>query len=143
MTVAAEKAYPSTASGPAPNEPAPDKLATTIAALRHTALREPRRPQIWRELADGLDAARDRAGAASAYLEHVRHAVHDPLLMRAASALHANRIPEAETLLREQLKRAPTDVVAIRMLAEIAVRIDRAEDAEHLLERCLELAPGF
>src|SRR5581483_2977692 len=55
----------------------------------------------------------------------------------------ANRIPEAEALLRAHLKRAPTDVVAIRMLAEIAVRLDRAEDAEHLLERALELAPGF
>ena len=148
MTVAAGKAYPSAPGGPLPNEPASNEaasneLAAAIDALRQTAARAPRRPQIWRQLADHLDAAGDRSGAAAAYLEHVRQAVHDPLLMRAAGAVHANRIPEAETLLREHLKRAPTDVVAIRMLAEIAVRIDRAEDAESLLERCLELAPGF
>ena len=37
----------------------------------------------------------------------------------------------------------PTDVAAIRMLAEVAVRCDRDEEAEKLLLRCLELAPGF
>ena len=61
--------------------------------------------------------------------------------MAAAAALNDNRIPEAEARLRQQLKQAPTDVVAIRMLAEVAMRLDRAEDAERLLERCLELAP--
>ena len=54
-----------------------------------------------------------------------------------------NDIPEAEALLREHLKRAPTDVAAIRMLAEVAARCGRNDDAEKLLERCLELAPGF
>jgi tetratricopeptide (TPR) repeat protein len=39
--------------------------------------------------------------------------------------------------------RAPTDVAAIRMLAEVAARLGRDEDAETLLARCLELAPGF
>ena len=38
---------------------------------------------------------------------------------------------------------APTDVSAIRMMAEIATRLGRYDDAEHLLSRCLELAPGF
>ncbi|HZP67256.1 MAG TPA: sulfotransferase [Rudaea sp.] len=114
-----------------------------LAALRRTAAAAPQRPQVWRELADALDAAGDRAAAEAAYLNHVRFAVHDAALMRCAAAVSANRIPEAEALLRAHLKRAPTDVVAIRMLAEIAVRLDRAEDAEHLLERALELAPGF
>jgi tetratricopeptide (TPR) repeat protein len=100
-------------------------------------------PQIWRRLGDRLLAAGERSAAADAYLEHVRHSVHDPVLMHAAAALAANRIPEAETRLRAQLQEAPTDVVAIRMLAELAVRIDRIEDAENLLARGLELAPGF
>ncbi|HWU70720.1 MAG TPA: sulfotransferase, partial [Pseudoxanthomonas sp.] len=34
-------------------------------------------------------------------------------------------------------------VAAIRMLAELAARLGRYEDAEHLLARCLELAPNF
>jgi len=109
---------------------------------RETAL-NPRRPQIWRQLADHLDAAGDRAGAEQAYLAHVRHAIYDPTLMAAGSALHAGNVPEAELRLRQHLKEAPTDVAAIRMLAELAVRVDRTEDAQALLERCLELAPRF
>ncbi len=114
-----------------------------IASLRQVLARDPRSAQAWRQLADHLDAIGDRAGAELAYLDHVRFAVHDAALMQAASDLHANRIPDAEARLRQHLKQAPTDVAAIRMLAEIAVRMDRSEDAERLLERCLELAPGF
>jgi len=114
-----------------------------VLALRRIVEAEPFRPQAWRQLGDRLDDSGDRDGAAAAYLAHVRHAVRDPALMAAAAALHANDIPNAESRLRQQLKQAPTDVVAIRMLAEIALRLDRAEDAERLLERCLDLAPGF
>jgi tetratricopeptide (TPR) repeat protein len=114
-----------------------------VAAWRRIVASDPSRAQAWRTLADRLDDAGDRSGAAAAYLEHVRHAVHDRALMTAASALHANDIPQAEARLRAHLKQAPTDVVAIRMLAEVAMRLDRTEDAERLLSRCLELAPGF
>jgi len=123
--------------------PDPPGLDAAIAALRQAAAADPRQPQVWRQLADHLDVAGDRAGAAAAYLEHVRFATHDAQLMQAARALHANQIAPAELLLRQQLQQAPTDVAAIRMLAELAMRVDRAEDAENLLERCLELAPGF
>jgi tetratricopeptide (TPR) repeat protein len=118
-------------------------LDAAVVALRRMAAEHPRRPQIWRELADRLDDVGDRAGAADAYLRHVRESIHDPLLMSAAAALHDNRIPEAEARLRRQLTEHPTDVVAIRMLAEVAMRVDRSEAAENLLQRCLELAPGF
>ncbi|MGH8287300.1 MAG: sulfotransferase, partial [Steroidobacteraceae bacterium] len=64
-------------------------------------------------------------------------------LMQAASALCDNRIAVAEALLREHLKAHPTDVAAIRMLAEVAARLGRYGDAENLLARCLELAPSF
>jgi len=114
-----------------------------ISALRRAVATDPARAQAWRCLADRLDGAGDRTGAAAAYLEHVRNAIHDRALMAAAASLHANDIPQAEARLRAHLRQAPTDVVAIRMLAEVAMRVDRAEDAERLLARCLELAPGF
>ncbi|MBS0590544.1 MAG: sulfotransferase [Proteobacteria bacterium] len=118
-------------------------LYPDLVALRAAIAAGPARPQLWRRLGDGLLAAGDRAAAADAYLNHVRHSVHDPALMQAAAALAANRIPDAEARLRARLREAPTDVVAIRMLAELAVRIDRIEEAENLLRRGLELAPGF
>ena len=63
--------------------------------------------------------------------------------MAAAHALCENKIGQAELLLREHLKRHPTDVAAIRMFAEVAGRLRRYQDAENLLARCLELAPSF
>ncbi len=66
-----------------------------------------------------------------------------PRLRKAAIAMNRNDIPQAERLLKAHLYEVPTDVPAIRMLAEVAMRIGRDEDAQHLLERALELAPGF
>lgn len=63
--------------------------------------------------------------------------------MQAAAALCENRLAPAEALLRAHLKEAPTDVAAIRMLAEVGARLGRYGDAEKLLTRCLELAPSF
>jgi len=69
--------------------------------------------------------------------------VDNPRLRQAAIAMNRNDIPQAERLLKAHLHEAPTDVPAIRMLAEVAMRVGRDEDAQNLLERALELAPGF
>ena len=69
--------------------------------------------------------------------------VDNPQLRRAALAMNRNDIPQAERLLKAYLHDSPTDVPAIRMLAEVAMRIGRNDDAKSLLERALELAPGF
>ncbi len=58
-------------------------------------------------------------------------------------ALNENRLDVAERLLKPHLKEDPFDVAAIRMLAELAARIGRWRDAEKLLRRALEIAPGF
>ena len=68
---------------------------------------------------------------------------YDPRLVNAALALHDNRLSDAEPLLRGLLHDDPFDVRAIRMFAELAGRIGRMTDAENLLRRALELAPGF
>ncbi len=129
------------------------ELGLTLAAAHKSiearqslerALRlKPDLPKAWLALGDLLMAMDDAEGADAAYASHVRHSTRDPQMLQAATALCENRIPEAETLLRERLKGAPTDVAAIRMLAEVAVRLGRNEDAEVLLARCLALAPGF
>ncbi len=63
--------------------------------------------------------------------------------MQAAVALHDNQLNIAEPLLKAHLKEDPFDVKAIRMLAELAWRIGRLADAEHLLRRAVEIAPSF
>ena len=114
-----------------------------LAALRRALALKPGLPQAWLALADHLRGVGDAEGADAAYLAYVRHSARDPHLLQAAEALAENRLPDAEALLRDWLKQQPTDVAAIRMLAELAVRVGRTEEALHLLERCLELAPGF
>ena len=58
-------------------------------------------------------------------------------------ALNENRLDVAERILKPHLKEDPFDVAAIRMLAELAARIGRWRDAEQLLRRAVELAPGW
>ena len=114
-----------------------------IALLRQITQLEPDHPEAWRVLADHLLATGDSAAADAAYLRHVRASAKNPGLKHAAIAMLRNDLATAERLLKSHLMRAPTDVPAIRMLAEVAQRLDRGDDARNLLERCLELAPGF
>jgi tetratricopeptide (TPR) repeat protein len=114
-----------------------------ILALRRAVELKPDLPDAWRTLADHLTAAGDAQSADDAYAQHIRYSTRDPRLLEAGAALCENRVAVAEALLREHLKQHPTDVAAIRMLAEVAARLGRYGDAEVLLERCLELAPSF
>jgi tetratricopeptide (TPR) repeat protein len=114
-----------------------------LTALRGAVTLTPDLADAWRALADHLTAIGDAAGADAAHARQIQAATHDPQLLQAAAALCDNRIPVAETLLRNHLRRFPTDVAAIRMLAEVAARLGRYLDAETLLARALELAPSF
>jgi len=114
-----------------------------VVVLRRAVSLKPDLPDAWRDLGDQLTALGDGEGADAAYARHIKTSNKDPRLMAAAFALCENEIPKAEFLLREHLKKYPTDVAAIRMFAEVAGRLRRYRDAEYLLARCLELAPGF
>ena len=85
----------------------------------------------------------DDAGSNTARRQHVRFAARDALLVKAGGALFAGKLGIAEGLCRQCLKKNPTNVSAIRMLADVAIRLGRHHDAEKLLVRCLELAPDF
>jgi predicted Zn-dependent protease len=112
-------------------------------ALRHGLRLAPERPDAWRCLADQLDRVDDRSGGEAARAQFLTVANRDPRLMAAANSLLANDIPTAERLLRSHLLEWPTDVAALRMLAEVAARLRRYGDAQALLEHCLSLAPQF
>jgi tetratricopeptide (TPR) repeat protein len=114
-----------------------------LAALRRAVALRPSMPDAWRAIGDLHFVRGDTAGADAAYAEHIRASTQDPRLLVAALALVEGRIAQAEALLRAHLKQYPTDVAALRMLAEVAARLGRNMDAEVLLERCLELSPSF
>jgi predicted Zn-dependent protease len=114
-----------------------------VAALRRAVQLQPASVDAWRLLADTLDADGDAAGADQARARYIKAATKDPRLMAAATALVENNLPLAEAHLRTHLAAYPTDVAALRMLAEVAGRLREYSDAQALLERCLELAPSF
>ena len=93
--------------------------------------------------AHALRALNREAEAQAASLAAVGATIHDEAMVGAALALAENRLPDAEAALRQRLRDDATDVAAIRMLAEVAGRIGRYDDAEKLLSRALQLAPGF
>jgi predicted Zn-dependent protease len=114
-----------------------------VAELQSALALKPEMADAWRALGDELTMMGDAAGADSAYAQNIKASTKDPRLLSAAAALCENQIPQAEALLRAHLSKFPTDVAALRMLAEVAARIGRYEDAATLLTRCLELAPSF
>ena len=119
------------------------RLDESVAAFRRATQLKPGMSDAWRALGDALTAIGDTEGADGAYAQHIRAATRDPRLLEPATALVEGKVAVAERLVREHLKRYPTDVVAIRMLAEVGARLGRYRDSETLLRRCLELAPGF
>jgi tetratricopeptide (TPR) repeat protein len=110
---------------------------------REVLLASPGNADAYRLLGSALRAAGEDKEAEEAELAAIAASVRDPRLMQAAQALVDNDLPVAERLLRPHLKQKPTDVAAIRMMAELAGRLGRHQDAETLLRRALELAPGF
>ncbi len=114
-----------------------------IAAFRRAVQLQPRSADGWRLLADCFDAQGDAQGADQARAHYIKAATQDPRLMEAAAALVENNLPVADARLRAHLQGHPTDVAALRMLAEVAGRLRLYKDAQDLLERCLELAPSF
>jgi tetratricopeptide (TPR) repeat protein len=120
-----------------------DQPDEALAALRRAVALRPNMPDAWRVIGDHLTASGDVQGADAAYAQHIKASTQDPKLLSAASALVEGHIAQAEALLRAHLKQHATDVVAMRMLAEVAARLGRTAAAESLLENCLELAPSF
>lgn len=124
-------------------EAAAGESRRALNSVAHALNLGPRFLNAWRILADELMRAGDEDAAGKAYANHVTAQTKDPELLEAGAALNEGRLAVAERQLKSYLMRAPTDVAAIRMLAELAARIGRYVDSQNLLERAIELAPDF
>nr|WP_325064518.1 sulfotransferase [Erythrobacter mangrovi] len=117
-----------------------------VAAVErlHAALtRDPGNAPAHRLMGRALRKLGDVEAAEAAELAAIRATTQDPQMIGIAVALADGKLGEAETMLRQRLSQQPTDVAAIRLMAELAARIGRLGDSEKLLRRALELAPGF
>lgn len=117
--------------------------AAALAQAKEIIAAVPTSAAAHRIVAHALRALNREEEAQGASLAAVGATIHDEAMVDAALALTENRLPDAESALRQRLREDATDVAAIRMLAEVAGRIGRYGDAEKLLTRALELAPGF
>ncbi len=124
-------------------EAAAGESRRALNSVAHSLSLKPDFINAWRALADELLRAGDEDAAGRAYANHVTASAKDPELLEAGAALNEGRLALAERQLKSYLMRAPTDVAAIRMLAELASRIGRYQDAANLLDRCVQLAPDF
>jgi tetratricopeptide (TPR) repeat protein len=116
---------------------------TAIAAMTTATRLMPQLGALWKDLGDQFSFAENTAAAFVAYGRHLEATKANPALIEAATALNENRLSVAEHLLRPYIKVNPGDVYALRMLAEVGARLGRIDDADAILARCLELAPGF
>ena len=66
-----------------------------------------------------------------------------PQLLTVHSLIHENKLFVAEQLCRKFLQKQPQHVEGMRLLAEIASKLQILDDAEILLENCVAFAPEF
>jgi tetratricopeptide (TPR) repeat protein len=119
------------------------RTSAAIAALRRAVAIDQGLADAWHELATQLFATGDNLGGDTAYGHFFRLAPNPPELTDAAVALAENRLETAESLLKQRLRKSPHDVLALRMLGEIATLQENLAEAESRLTTCLALAPGY
>ncbi|WP_323845927.1 sulfotransferase [Microbulbifer magnicolonia] len=119
------------------------RLAESAEALRRAVTLKGDFAPAWKSLGDALLAQDNKTEGEAALGQFAALSARDPQLRRALQALQQGQLALAEQLCRDYLKRRPADVTAIRLLAELGLKLGRYADAEKLLSRCLELAPDF
>lgn len=118
-------------------------IEEAVTALHDAVKTEPALAPSWKALAE-IEGARGNAElAAEAASRFALARATDPRLVEATELFRKGNTPAAERACRAYLHDQPTDVSAIRLLADIGTRLGMLQDAENLLARCLELAPDF
>ncbi len=97
----------------------------------------------WGALVNLLDAKGDREGAVLAMQNAKALSSLPPELLTASSLIHEDRLFLAEQLCRQYLRKDKKHPEGMRLLAEIGNQLQILDDAEFLLESCVEFHPGF
>ncbi len=115
----------------------------SIVALCRVVELEPLHANGWRALGDILSKETRTAEAARAYVKCLELSPPDLERLETASWAERSQLGTAENSLRQWLKVHPTDVVALKLLGNVYLRLSRHEQAEEHLSKALELAPQF
>jgi tetratricopeptide (TPR) repeat protein len=113
-----------------------------LGSLQRAVELAPDLAEGWRELSL-LHATRGETVACdAAYARFERLAPEAARLSEAQRAIANESLTAAEALLKRALAHTPSDVGALRLLAEVAAMREDYPEAERLLGECLRLAPG-
>lgn len=94
----------------------------------------------WRALTQGL-AGPEKAALARQHLAWLSNLPTE--LVTVHSLIHENRLYQAERICRGFLQSRPHHPEAMRLLAELGIKFQILDDAEFLLESCVEFEPNF
>jgi tetratricopeptide (TPR) repeat protein len=119
------------------------QIEPSIVSLTHAVNVDPTLIHSWRLLSELLLATGQNQASEEAYNSYLRFSAKHPLLGEALQAFIDGKLVLSERYCRDYLKQSPDDVSALRLLAEIAIKLGVFEDAEQLLEHCLGLAPDY
>ena len=119
------------------------RVRDAIKTMRKAVNLTPGHSETWRNLAILYDQVEEKNNAYKATQKYLDILSKNIEITEAAKLFDDGKIAQAETLTRDIIKKQPTDVVAMRLLAEIGLKIGRLEDAKNLLEYCVELAPFY
>ena len=114
-----------------------------IAAYARAVERNPALTASWRALVELNERKSDReqAGKARERLEYLSRL--PPELVHVTDLIHERQLYKAERLCRKFLETNRRHVEAMRLLAEIGTKLKIYDDAEFLLESCVEFEPGY
>lgn len=116
-------------------------IIPAIEAYNQAVLRNPALLACWQALAD-LYQQQANPTAAKEMREQVQHLSALPIeLLSVNSMIYEGKLYKAEQLCRNFLQKTPHHVEAMRLLANIGVKMQVLDDAEFLLESCVEFQP--
>lgn len=117
-------------------------LATTNALKEYRVRMTQEREAINARMEMVRDAETTRA-VDTPYLPLLQRSLAQPAIKEALVAANARDWDKARQILEPYLRLVPEDLTALALLAEVADGQEREGETLHLLERLVELAPGF
>ena len=119
------------------------RVDEAIAALKKSIEIDPKFTDALRTLAELYGSMGMEEQSNKTYQLLAQSSAQHPDVVKAATLMFDGKIKEAESIMRDYLKRSPMDVSAIRILADIGLKLGKYADTQNLLERCLEIAPDY
>ena len=115
--------------------------AAAVVAYRRACQCNPALTAAWKSLAAALEGQGREGEASQARAELTRLEQLPKPLLAAMDLIAQGKLLKAEDLVRQFLRKSPRHVEAMRLLADIGLKLGVLDDAEYLLESACEFEP--